>query len=77
MPKEMEVTTEQAALFLNVSVRYLSRLLDDGKIPYRTIGTHRRMRYVDLVQYKENRQKISQDALQRLADQAQELKLGY
>ena len=77
MPKEIEVTTQQAARFLNVSAPYLIRLLDDGKIPYRRVGAQLHMRHADLVRYKEDRQKISQDALQRLADQAQELKLGY
>lgn len=77
MPKELEVTTQQAAMFLNVSRPYLVRLLEEGKIAYHKVGTHRRIRYADVVRYKEDRQKISQDALQRLADQAQELNMGY
>jgi len=64
-------------MFLNVSRPYLVRLLEEGKIPFHKVGTHRRIRFEDVVQYKEQRQKISQDALQRLADQAQELNMGY
>ena len=77
MPKELDVTTQEAAMFLNVSRPYLVRLLEEGKIAYHKVGTHRRIRFADVLQYKEDRQKISQDALQKLADQAQELKMGY
>ncbi|MDL2356772.1 MAG: helix-turn-helix domain-containing protein [Pseudomonadota bacterium] len=77
VPKERDVTTQEAAVFLNVSRPYLVRLLEEGKIAYHKVGTHRRLRFADVVQYKEDRQKRSQDALQRLADQAQELNMGY
>ena len=77
MPKELDVTTQEAAMFLNVSRPYLVRLLEEGKIAYHKGGTHRRIRFADVLQYKEDRQKISQDALQKLADQAQELNMGY
>lgn len=77
MPKDLDITTQQAALFLNVSRPYLIRLLEDGKIAYHKVGTHRRIRFEDVVQYKEARQKRSREALQQLVDQAQELGLGY
>ncbi|SFC26998.1 helix-turn-helix domain-containing protein [Collimonas sp. OK412] len=77
MPKELDVTTQEAAMFLNVSRPFLVRLLEEGKIRYHKVGTHRRIRFEDVVEYKENRRKISQDALQKLTDQAQELGMGY
>jgi excisionase family DNA binding protein len=77
MPKEMDVSTQEAAMFLNVSRPYLVRMLDEGKIPYHKVGTHRRIRFEDVVAYKEQRKKASHDALQALVDQAQELDLGY
>jgi excisionase family DNA binding protein len=77
MPKELDVTTQEAAMFLNVSRPYLIKLLDDGKIAYHKVGTHRRIRFEDIVRYKDERRKSSQEALQELADQAQELNLGY
>lgn len=77
MPKELDVTTQEAAMFLNVSRPYLVRLLDSGKIPYHKVGTHRRIRFEDVVQYKDDRRKRSQDALQELVDQAQGLEMGY
>ena len=74
---ELARAAQQAALFLNVSRPYFTRLLEDGKIAYRKVGTHPRIRFEDVVQYKEARQKRSSEALQQLVDQAQELGLGY
>ncbi|AYM79138.1 helix-turn-helix domain-containing protein [Janthinobacterium agaricidamnosum] len=77
MPKEHDVTTQEAAMYLNMSRAYLVRLLEAGKIPHHKVGTHRRLRFEDVVQYKDERKRRSQQALQALADQAQELELGY
>ncbi|TWI43466.1 excisionase family DNA binding protein [Pseudoduganella flava] len=77
MPEELEVTTQEAATFLNVSRPHVVRLLEEGKIPHHKVGTHRRIRFEDVVAYKEARRQASRTALQELADQAQELDLGY
>lgn len=77
VPKELYVTTQEAAMFLNVSRPYLVRLLDEGKMPFHKVGTHRRIKFEDVVVYRDRRQKASHDALQELVDQAQELDLGY
>jgi hypothetical protein len=61
-----EMMLLQAALFLNVSPQYLAHLLRQGKV---TLD--------GLAAYKQERQKLSQQALQQLADQAQELNMGY
>lgn len=76
MPKELDVTTQEAAMYLNMSRPYLVRLLEAGKIPHHKVGTHRRLRFEDVVQYKDERKRRSEQALQALADQAQELELG-
>lgn len=77
MPIHTELTTQQAAEILNVSRPFLINLLDDGKIPYRKVGTHRRIRFDDLIAYK---QEIDQQRLQTLTDltrEAQALNMGY
>lgn len=77
MPKELYVSTQEAAMFLNVSRPYLIKMLDEKKIPYHKVGTHRRIKFEDVVTYRDNRKKSSHAALQELVDQAQELDMGY
>ena len=76
-PEDKELTTSEAADFLNVSRPYLSRLLKERKIPHRKVGTHRRVLLRDLRAYREKMLVASEDALQELADQAQDLGIGY
>jgi excisionase family DNA binding protein len=77
IPIHAELTTQEAANLLNISRPYLIKLLDNHKIPFHKVGTHRRIHFIDLLKFKEKIQKESQQALDELVEQAQELDLGY
>ena len=77
MPVHAEVTTQEAANLLNVSRPHLVKLLEEGAIPFTRVGTHRRIRFQDVMAYRAARATESEAALQALADQAQEHDMGY
>ena len=67
-----ELTTERAAEILNVSRSFLINLLDEGKIPYRKVGRHRRVRLEDVMAYKEAIDQRREAILDQLVADAQE-----
>ena len=77
IPDDAEVSTFQAADILNVSRPYVIKLLDEGAMPFRMVGTHRRIRLPDVLAYKDKKDSASDAAMDELVAQAQQLKLGY
>ena len=77
IPQHAELTTQQAADFLNVSRPFFVKLLEEGKLEFHKVGSHRRVYFRDLVEYKEQSMDERRKILDELAKQSQELKMGY
>jgi excisionase family DNA binding protein len=73
VPVQAEVTTTQAAELLGVSRPFLIKLLDRGDIPYRMVGTHRKLKASDVTLYRNRRSIKRREALNAMAALDEEL----
>ena len=74
-PLHAELTTRQAADLLQVSRTHLVQLLDEGRIPCRKVGAHRRVRARDILDYRRETESRRHKALDELT--AVDQNLGF
>ena len=72
VPVDKEMTTQQAADLLNVSRQYLVRLLDENKIKHTRTGRHRRLRFEDVLAFKERRDRERKLGLKKLTEMSED-----
>ena len=77
IPEDAELTTVQAANMLQVSRPFLIKLLDEGQLPCRRVGKHRRIRLEDVMNYKRAIDQEREAVLDQLVTDAQNQKMGY
>ncbi len=74
-PRLAELTTMEAADILNVSRPYVIKLLDEGAIPYRLVGKHRRIPLAAVINYKNRIDHEREAILDEMVAEAEELGL--
>lgn len=75
IPLHAELTTVQAAELLNVSRPYLIKQIEAGEIPHHMVGTHRRLKLVDVLTYRDRLEAQADAALDAMTAEAEELGL--
>jgi len=72
IPYDQLFSTQEAANFLNVSRPFVVQLLEEGEIPFIKVGTHRRVQFSDLLEYKNRMRQERHKALVEMARISQE-----
>lgn len=71
-PVHQLLTTQDAADLLGISRPTLVKLLEEGEIPYDRPGRHRRVRLVDVLDYRSSRSTQRREALDRMVEIAEQ-----
>jgi excisionase family DNA binding protein len=72
VPSTQEMTTQSAADMLGVSRQYVVQLLEEGKIPFHKVGTHRRVAMRDVLDFRRKRDAARKRMLGEIAREAVE-----
>lgn len=75
IPIHAELTTQEAADLINVSRPFLIKQLEEDIIPHHKVGRHRRVRFSDLMEYKQNIDAARSKVLDELVAISEELGL--
>lgn len=69
MPENREITTQAAANLLGVSRPFFVQLLEEGGMPFHYVGTHRRVKLKDVIEYATKRNAERTKALDELTEE--------
>jgi excisionase family DNA binding protein len=75
VPQKHELTTQEAAGFLNVSRPYLIKQVEAGRLAHRKIGRHRRIEFDELLRFQKAQKEEAEKAMQKLVDLSQSMNL--
>ncbi len=75
IPLHAELTTVQAADILNVSRPHLIKQIEAGALPHHMVGSHRRLRLLDVLAYRDQLDVEANRALDEMAADAEDLGL--
>lgn len=68
MPQAAQMTTQQAANFLNVSRPFVVKEIEAGRMACHMVNTHRRIAFEELVRYQAEQRERSTAALRRMSE---------
>lgn len=68
VPVATEVTTQAAAEMLGCSRPHIVKLLETGQIKFTKVGRHRRIKYEDIVSYKQHMKEEQERLISQIMD---------
>jgi excisionase family DNA binding protein len=68
VPQKCELTTQEAAAFLNLSRPFVIKEIEAGRLKCRLVNSHRRIEFEELVRYRDEQKKRSEAALGKLRE---------
>ena len=77
VPQKHELTTQEAANFLNVSRPFVIKEIEANRLKCRKVNRHRRIEFEELRRYQAEQQKQSEHALQDVTKLSEELGLAF
>ncbi len=70
LPSSQELTTQDAANMIGISRQYMVQLLEEDRIPFHKVGTHRRVYLRDLLEFRKKRDAGRRKMLDEIAQEA-------
>lgn len=73
VPQKLELTTQEAAAFLNVSRPFVIKEIEAQRLACRLVNRHRRIEFEELLRYQNDQKQRSEEALKKLSKLSQEM----